>query len=144
MQQLRAKWQQRPETPALISRTHTNSSHHTRHQCSDSALEWISKALTGAQRCLLAPQDPHRVLWRCEPSAHLLTALGCAHHPCHGVGCSDARQASALTPWSRPHLSKPASSQAKMESIQRRDIKQTGHHRNHRSQRSQDGHHVNA
>ena len=38
---LRAKWQQRPETPALIRRIHTSSSHHTPHQCSDSAEEWI-------------------------------------------------------------------------------------------------------
>ena len=42
--QLRAKWQQRPETPALISRIHTSSSHHTPHQCSDSAEEWIRPA----------------------------------------------------------------------------------------------------
>ena len=35
------KWQQRPETPALISRIHTSSSHHAPHQCSDSAEEWI-------------------------------------------------------------------------------------------------------
>ena len=40
-QQLRARWQQRPETPALISRIHTSSSHHAPHQCSDSAEEWI-------------------------------------------------------------------------------------------------------
>ena len=40
-QQLSAKRQQRPETPALISRIHTSSSHHTPHQSSDSAEEWI-------------------------------------------------------------------------------------------------------
>ena len=39
--QLGAKWQQRPETPALISRIHTSSSHHAPHQCSISAEEWI-------------------------------------------------------------------------------------------------------
>ena len=31
------KWQQRPETPALISRIHVSSSHQAFHQCSDSA-----------------------------------------------------------------------------------------------------------
>ena len=40
--QQRAKWQQRPETPTLISRIHTSSSHHTPHQYGDSAEEWIS------------------------------------------------------------------------------------------------------
>ena len=40
-QQLRAKRQQRPETPVLICRIHTSSSHHAPHQCSDSAEEWI-------------------------------------------------------------------------------------------------------
>ena len=39
--QLKAKWQQRPETPVLISRIHTSSSHHAPHQCSDSAEEWV-------------------------------------------------------------------------------------------------------
>ena len=39
--QLISSWQQRPETPALIRRIHTSSSHHTPHQCSDSAEEWI-------------------------------------------------------------------------------------------------------
>ena len=38
---MRAKWQQRPETPVLISRIHNRSSHHTHHQCSDSAEESI-------------------------------------------------------------------------------------------------------
>ena len=38
---LTTEWQQRPETPALISRIHTSSSHHTHHQRSDSAEEWI-------------------------------------------------------------------------------------------------------
>ena len=42
--QLGTKWQQRPETPVLISRIHTSSSHHTPHQCSDSAEEWIRPA----------------------------------------------------------------------------------------------------
>ena len=40
-QELGTKWQQRPETPVLIRRIHTSSSHHTPHQCSDSAEEWI-------------------------------------------------------------------------------------------------------
>ena len=35
------KRQQRPETPALICRINTSSSHHTPNQCSDSAEEWI-------------------------------------------------------------------------------------------------------
>ena len=39
--ELKGKWQQRPETPALIRRIHTSSSHHTPHQCSDSAEKWI-------------------------------------------------------------------------------------------------------
>ena len=39
--QLETKWQQRPETPALIRRIHTSSSHHTPDQCSDSAEESI-------------------------------------------------------------------------------------------------------
>ena len=39
--QLRIKWQQRAETPTLINRIHTSSSHHTVHQCSNSAEEWI-------------------------------------------------------------------------------------------------------
>ena len=39
--QLGAKWQQRPETPVLISRIHTSSSHHAPHQCSDFTEEWL-------------------------------------------------------------------------------------------------------
>ena len=39
--QLKTEWQQRPETPALIRRIHTSSSHHTPHQCTDSAEEWV-------------------------------------------------------------------------------------------------------
>jgi len=39
--QLRTNWQQRPETPALISRIHTSASHHIPDQCSDSAEESI-------------------------------------------------------------------------------------------------------
>ena len=39
------KKHQRPATPALIHRIHTSSSHHTPHQCSDSAEAWIK---TGA------------------------------------------------------------------------------------------------
>ena len=36
-----AKWQQRPETPALIRRIHTSSSHLAPHQFGDSAKERI-------------------------------------------------------------------------------------------------------
>ena len=56
-QQLKAKWQQRPETPVLISRIHTSSSHHTPHRCSDSAEEWIR------------PESNHPLLRRTAPPA---------------------------------------------------------------------------
>ena len=44
--QIRAKWQQRPETPVLVSRIHTSSSHHARHQCSDSVLPATTTPIT--------------------------------------------------------------------------------------------------
>ena len=53
--QLETKWQQRPETPALIRRIHTSSSHHTPHQCSDSAEEWIRPASNHPLRRRTAP-----------------------------------------------------------------------------------------
>ena len=54
-QQLGANWQQRPETPALIRRIHTSSSHHTPHQCSDSAEEWIRPEANHPLRPRTAP-----------------------------------------------------------------------------------------
>ncbi|ABB34862.1 hypothetical protein Syncc9605_1105 [Synechococcus sp. CC9605] len=54
-QQLGAKWQQWPETPALISRIHTSSCHHAPHQCSDSAEEWIRPAANHPLRRRTAP-----------------------------------------------------------------------------------------
>ena len=53
--QLIAKWQQRPETPALIRRIHTSSSHHAPHQCSDSAEEWIKPRSNHPLRRRTAP-----------------------------------------------------------------------------------------
>ena len=53
--QLIAKWQQRPETPALISRHHTSSSHDATHQCSDSAEEWIRPGSNHPLRRRTAP-----------------------------------------------------------------------------------------
>ena len=55
LQQLRPKWQQRPETPVLISRIHTSSSHYGPHQCSDSAEEWIRPASNHPLRRRTAP-----------------------------------------------------------------------------------------
>ena len=49
------KRQQRPETPALIRRIHTSSSHHTPHRCSDSAEEWIKPASNHPLRPRTAP-----------------------------------------------------------------------------------------
>ena len=45
----------RPETPALIRRIHTSSSHHTPHQCSDSAEEWIRPGSNHPLRPRTAP-----------------------------------------------------------------------------------------
>ncbi len=53
--QLIAKWQQRPETPALIRRIQTSSSHHTPHQCSDSAAEWTVPGLNHPARPQKSP-----------------------------------------------------------------------------------------
>ena len=47
--QLRAKWQQRPETPALIRRIHTSSSHHTLSQRSDSVLPATTTPITNKE-----------------------------------------------------------------------------------------------
>ena len=54
-QKQRTKWQQRPETPALICRIHTSSSHLAPHQCSDSAEEWIRPASNHPLRRRTAP-----------------------------------------------------------------------------------------
>ena len=54
-QQLKAKRQQRPETPALIRRIHTSSSHLAPHQCSDSAEEWIKPGSNQPLRHRTAP-----------------------------------------------------------------------------------------
>jgi len=53
--QLKSEWQQRPETPALIRRIHTSSSHHTPHRCSDSAEEWIRRGSNHPPRRRTAP-----------------------------------------------------------------------------------------
>ena len=53
--QLETKWQQRPETPSLIRRIHTSSSHHTPHRCSDSAEEWIKPGSNHPLRPRTAP-----------------------------------------------------------------------------------------
>ena len=53
--ELKGKWQQRPETSALIRRIHTSSSHHSPHQCSVSAEKWIRPGSNHPSRRRTAP-----------------------------------------------------------------------------------------
>ena len=75
-----ARWQQRPETPTLISRIHTSSSHHAPRQCSDSAEEWIRPGSNHPPRRKTAPPatpvgPAHQQLKRHESENHPCTAL---------------------------------------------------------------------
>ena len=58
---LRAKWQQRPETPVLISRIHTSSSHHAPLQCSDSAQTGSPPEITPSKDSW--SRDPWKFNW---------------------------------------------------------------------------------
>ena len=74
---LRAKRQQRPETPALIRRIHTSSSHHAPHRCSDSAEEWIKPGSNDPLRRRTAP--PATPVAASSPRIHsgIATPRGC-------------------------------------------------------------------
>ena len=58
---LRAKRQQRPETPVLISRIHTSSSHHAPLQCSDSAQTGSPPEITPSKDSW--SRDPWQLNW---------------------------------------------------------------------------------
>ena len=58
---LRAKRQQRPETPVLISRIHTSSSHHAPLQCSDSAQTGSPPEITPSNDSW--SRDPWQLNW---------------------------------------------------------------------------------
>ena len=92
---LRAKRQQRPETPALIRRIHTSSSHHTPHQCSDSAEEWIRTESNHTPRRRRGP--PTRNYCRsiqplstraCSSKGSTTFATPTPSHPCERCGSS--------------------------------------------------------
>ena len=59
--QLETKWQQRPETPALIRRIHTSSSHHAPLQCSDSAQTGSPPEITPSKDSW--GRDPWQLNW---------------------------------------------------------------------------------
>ena len=79
--QLKSEWQQWPETPALISRIRTSSSHHTPHRYSDSVEgkgQGRAKSLKrftpltplGSPKCDIAEQHhPIRDRYRCDDNS---------------------------------------------------------------------------
>ena len=70
------KWQQRPEMPALISRTHTSSSHHEHHQCWSSFIVQIQHVdvddikRSWSESCSWS--IAHRCLWYCTIPVRLI------------------------------------------------------------------------